>query len=174
MPAQDMRTQPSTRVPLSGWCVTGLPTPDVPDDGAPLSGMAIAAWNVYWTLPVSVVWGPAERVLLKRLSELAHDYHSARLSADAVDDNGKPIGSAAQASRISTEMRNLEAQLGITPKGRRELKLEHVPDADFLRWYADPDTKKSTAIFLPVFSVGDVEEESAQVDELDARRQRFG
>lgn len=180
--ATDLRSHAISKIPVSGWGVTNLPAPAPPDDGRPLSADAFTYWENCFAFPAAVTWSTSERVLLKRLCELDESYQEARKQSEELDDKGKPITSIATAARISTEMRAIEATLGLTTKSRRELKFEIVSDADYLAWIEDPKADRSYCVIpLDVLLGADraamvqaPEQEETAEDAAARLQERFG
>lgn len=105
MPVSD---QKSIRITLPA---TGRTDP-VPEPTQPLSGDAREMWDAWWRSPMATQWNVAADVF--PLTRLALMYDHQRL--EGVTD------------RVTVEMRQLESQFGLSPKGRKELGW--VIDAD--------------------------------------------
>lgn len=152
----DARTLSITKVPISGWKVTGLPIPDPPLSS--LHGDALLFWENSFKSPASVVWGPSELVLLERLAHLYSSFLS--------DANG-----------VLSEMRQLEASLGLTIKARRDLKLQVVSDRDFIDDLRLQGAERSFAMIpLDVITGLSIDELAGDAPDNAAKRraERFG
>ena len=72
------------------------------------------AWNAWWKDPVSLVWSPADVELVRQLAYLHHDLERME------ETRGK--------SSLAAEIRQRMDGLGLSQKGKRDLRLRIVGD----------------------------------------------
>lgn len=77
----------------------------------PWSKRTLAAWRSWRADPVGAIWGPAERDAIIDLAYLHHEWCSGKL-------------------QLSAELRLRMDGLGLTPKGKRDLRLRVVEALD--------------------------------------------